>query len=141
MERKIDFSKKISDICSTAMEKTISMLKARNINVLKLDREEYPAYGHCYLDGEDEWVSDEITAVCIGGPKNNILFYTTDRDVISNFDDTEDIYTEDGEYDYNKLYGYEEPWCSFFDGMPTDIVEVYNSVYYTLLKMEENGNK
>lgn len=144
MERRIDYQKKLCDVCNDAMESIVEMMKKRGIKVLRLDDFIHfdIAYAHYYV--EEEIVEEAITAVCVND-KNDMLYYTTEQNIemeIENIydedDETmEDIYDENGEYDYEKLYDYDKVWCSFYDGELTDVIDVYGVVYEILKLMEE----
>ena len=139
MERRIVYLKKVDNICSDAMSKIVAMMKKRNINVLNIEKsaESYGnAFAHFY-DRYDALVEEPITAICINH-EDDMLFYTTEFNVINELSgfDEEDVYTDEGDYDYNKLYDYDEVWCSFYDSDLTDVIDVYDIVYGILQEME-----
>ena len=142
MERRIDYQKKLCNVCNDAMKSIVAMMKKRGIKVLDLKEKANEcgiAYAHFYVD--DEFVEDPITAVCLTSFESNMLFYTTELCIENelNVYDEEDVYNEKGEYDYEKLYDYDEVWQSFYDGDGdlADVIDLYDVVYDTLKAMEE----
>ena len=79
MERRIDYQKKLCNVCNDAMKSIVAMMKKRGIKVLDLKEKANEcgiAYAHFYVD--DEFVEDPITAVCLTSFESNMLFYTTE---------------------------------------------------------------
>lgn len=133
MEKRIDYQQKVCDLCSAAMTDIVTMMKKRKIKVLKLSgNNSFAHFSDC--DGFPQ--EEPILAVCVSFD-NDMLFYTTDFNImieLGGYD--EDIYNENGDYDFDKLYNFDEVWSSFYDGPLTDVLDVYDEVYEILKSYE-----